>query len=117
MILIICILGVLLLGAAAIIYFLYSGIKNIVEENPDLFLEQYFDKYAADEFNCTLVISQQKGNFIGLIYDFSQYEEKNIVQLISYGVSNEDHFITILKNQKLYKLRDGSYQWDYRSML
>jgi hypothetical protein len=60
-------------------------------------------------------------------YDFSEYEERKIIGLtIYYGddsrikqmfKGDEEEISLMYYNQKVYEMKDGGYQWDFRSLL
>ena len=66
-------------------------------------------------------------DFDGSIYDFSKYEESNIIGLTEYKTTTESNgkyedddgepITALLPNQKIYKMKDGSYTWDFRNLL
>ena len=101
MIVTICILGGLLLCSLFVIAALWIAIGKIMDEymedNPKAFMKYYFDHQTEEKFPCTLLLTIQEGaDFHGSVYDFSQYEEKNIIGL---NVLKKLPNITMKKNQ------------------
>ena len=121
MIIIICILGILLLLALTAIGILYGALNKLmniyITENPKQVLNYYYDKYKEEEYLCTLFISNQKIASNGMCFDFSKYETNNIIGIIVYNEELEDNSFSILPNQKVYKMKDGSYEWDMRQFI
>ena len=123
MVVTICILSVLLLLSLIIIYIgwrvsLQLAVENITEE--DYFnlvlskdnIEEVFENVTV------LVYTTYNPNFDGLMYDFSRYEDSNIIGV--YGSYQEFHDLesgAILTNQTVYKLKSEGFQWDYRALL
>jgi hypothetical protein len=84
----------------------------------------YLNKYAEEKFPCTLLLTENNNaEFDGSVYDFSQYEEKNIIGLIEYkkGIAIDDNEdeprFALLPNQTVLRMKDGSYQWDFRGLM
>ena len=128
MIVIICILGGLLLCSFFVIATLWTAINKIIDEyienNPKTFMKYYFDHQTEEKFLCTLLLTIQEGaDFYGSVYDFSQYEEKNIIGLIGYTKEtteyndNEEPKLALIPNQVVCKMKDGSFQWDFRGLI
>ena len=127
MVVAICILGGLLLFALFVIAALWMVIDKLInaymEDNPKAFMEYYFDNQTEEKYNCTLLITINEGaDFDGSVYDFSQYEEKNIIGLIEYrkrtAKQNDDESqIALIPNQTVCKMKDGSFQWDFRGLM
>lgn len=127
MIIAICILGSLLLFALLVIATLWMAIGKLmdsyIKDNPKAFMEYYFDNQAEEKYNCTLLLTINEGaDFDGSVYDFSQYEEKNIIGLIEYrkGTTKQDDDesqIALIPNQTVCKMKDGSFQWDFRGLM
>lgn len=127
MIIAICILGNLLLFALLVIAALWMAIGKLmdsyIKDNPKAFMEYYFDNQAEEKYNCTLLLTINEGaDFDGSVYDFSQYEEKNIIGLIEYrkGTTEQDDDesqIALIPNQTVCKMKDGSFQWDFRGLM
>ena len=128
MIIAICILAVLLLCSLFIIACMWYAIGKLVDEyieaNPKEAMKIYWDKYAEERFPCTLLLTENNNaEFDGSVYDFSQYEEKNIIGLIEYkkGTTIDDNEdeprFALLPNQMVLRMKDGSYQWDFRGLM
>ena len=128
MIIAICILAVLLLCSLFIIACMWYAIGKLVDEyieaNPKEAMKIYWDKYAEERFPCTLLLTENNNaEFDGSVYDFSQYEEKNIIGLIEYkkGTTIDDNEdeprFALLPNQTVLRMKDGSYQWDFRGLM
>ena len=128
MIVAICILGGLLLCSLFIIAALWMAISKIMDEymedNPKAFMKYYFDHQTEEKFPCTLLLTIQEGaDFHGSVYDFSQYEEKNIIGLIECTEEttkhndNEESKLALIPNQVVCKMKDGSFQWDFRGLM
>lgn len=123
MVVTICILSVLLLLSLIIIYIgwrviLQLAVENITEED---YFNLILSKDNIEEIfeNVTvLVYTTYNPNFDGLMYDFSRYEDSNIIGV--YGSYKEFQDLengAILINQTVYKLKSGGFQWDYRALL
>ena len=126
MIIAICILGGLLLCAIWTILALWYALNKVLDEymnsNPKVFMEYYFDKQAEEKFPCTLLLTENNNaDFTGSIYDFSQYEEKNIIGLIECkketAINDIEPRFALLPNQTVLRMKDGSYQWDFRGLM
>lgn len=126
MIIAICILGGLLLCAIWTIFALWYALNKVLDEymnsNPKVFMEYYFDKQAEEKFPCTLLLTENNNaDFTGSIYDFSQYEEKNIIGLIECKkeatINDLEPRFALLPNQTVLRMKDGSYQWDFRGLM
>ena len=124
MIIAICILSALLLCAIWIIICLWHAINKIMDNNPKLAVDYYLNKESIEKYKCTLLLTEnENAEFDGSVYDFSQYEEKNIIGLIEYKKettkhNNEDEpQIALIPGQTIYKMKDGSYQWDFRGLM
>lgn len=128
MIIAICILGGLLLCSLFVIATLWMAISKIMdeymEENPKVFMKYYFDHQTEEKFPCTLLLTIQEGaDFHGSVYDFSQYEEKNIIGLIECTKettkhnNDEEPKLALIPNQVVCKMKDGSFQWDFRGLM
>ena len=123
MVVTICILSVLLLLSLIIIYIGWRIILNLAVEN--ITDEDYFNLLLnkdnieeAFENVTVLVYTTYNPNFSGLMYDFSRYEDSNIIGV--YGSYQEFRDLengAILTNQTVYKLKSGGFQWDYRALL
>ena len=126
MIIAICILTVLFLCSLFVIACMWYAIGKLIDEyieaNPKEMMKIYWDKYAEEKFPCTLLLTENNNaEFDGSVYDFSQYEEKNIIGLIECkkGITideNEPRF-ALLPNQTVLRMKDGSYQWDFRGLM
>ena len=131
MVVAICILSFLLLCAILIIAILWRAINRLLNEyvdnHPQEFVKFYLDKYAEEKFPCTLLLTENNNaDFNGSIYDFSLYEENNIIGLteckqkttINIEDDEDDEPCAILiPNQTVFKMKDGSYQWDFRGFI
>ena len=127
MIIAICILGGLLLCSLFVIATLWMAINKIMDEymedNPKAFMKYYFDHQTEEKFPCTLLLTIQEGaDFHGSVYDFSQYEEKNIIGLIECTKettkrNDEEPKLALIPNQVVCKMKDGSFQWDFRGLI
>lgn len=128
MIVIICILGGLLLCSLFVIASLWMAIGKIMDEymedNPKAFIKYYFEHQTEEKFPCTLLLTIQEGaDFHGSVYDFSQYEEKNIIGLIECTKETTKHNddeepkLALIPNQVVCKMKDGSFQWDFRGLM
>lgn len=128
MIVIICILSGLLLCSFFVITTLWMTIGKIMDEymedNPKAFMKYYFEHQTEEKFPCTLLLTIQEGaDFHGSVYDFSQYEEKNIIGLIECTKEttkhndNEEPKLAPIPNQVVCKMKDGSFQWDFRGLM
>lgn len=128
MIVAIYILGGLLLCSLLVIATLWMAINKIMDEymedNPKAFMKYYFDHQTEEKFPCTLLLTVQEGaDFHGSVYDFSQYKEKNIIGLIECTKEttkhndNEEPKLALIPNQVVCKMKDGSFQWDFRGLM
>ena len=132
MIVAICILGGLLLLSIFVIGALWYALGKLMDEyidkNPKEMMGYYFKHYAEESYPCTLLLAIKEGaDFDGSIYDFSKYEESNIIGLTEYKTTTESNgkyedydgepITALLPNQKIYKMKDGSYTWDFRNLL
>ena len=126
MIIAICILSGLLVCAISIIACLIFAIDKIIddvlENNPKLVMDYYFDKESVEKYKCTLLLTEnENAEFDGSVYDFSQYEEKNIIGLIECkkgtAINDIEPRFALLPNQTVLRMKDGSYQWDFRGLM
>lgn len=129
MIVVICILAVLLLFSLFVIacrgYAIDILMDECIETNPKKMMKFYLDKYAEEKFLCTLLIFENNNaEFDGSVYDFSLYEEKNIIGLIECKKKatlnkeeDEEPRFALLPNQIILRMKDGSYQWDFRGLM
>jgi hypothetical protein len=126
MIIAICILTGLLLCALFVIACLWYAINKLMDEyieaNPEEMIKFYWDKYAEEKFPCTLLLTEnENAEFDGSVYDFSQYEEKNIIGLIECKkgttINDIEPRFALLPNQTVLRMKDGSYQWDFRGLM
>ena len=128
MVVTICILSGLLLFAIIAILTLWKALNVVmddyIEKNLQEFIGYYLEKQSEAKYPCTLLLTINEGaDFDGSVYDFSQYEEKNIIGLIEYKKettkhNNEDEpQIALIPGQTIYKMKDGSYQWDFRGLM
>ena len=71
----------------------------------------------------SLLTENNNAEFDGSVYDFSQYEEKNIIGLIECKKGNvteeddEEPRFALIPNQMVLRMKDGSYQWDFRGLI
>ena len=128
MVVTICILSGLLLFAIVGILTLWQALNAVMddymEKNPQEFIGYYLDKQSEERYPCTLLLTIQEGaDFDGSVYDFSQYEEKNIIGLIECKKGTTKHNdddepqIALIPGQTVCKMKDGSYQWDFRGLM
>lgn len=129
MVIAICILSGLLLCTLFVIAVLWMAIGKLMEDyitsNPKESIKFYWDKFAEEKFSCTLLLTENNdAEFDGSVYDFSQYEEKNIIGLIeckkktiSNKEEDEEPRFALLPNQTVLRMKDGSYQWDFRGLM
>ena len=126
MIIAIYILSGLLLCAILIIACLMFAINkvmdDVLENNPKLVMDYYFDKKSVEKYKCTLLLTEnENAEFDGSVYDFSQYEEKNIIGLIECkkgtAINDIEPRFALLPNQTVLRMKDGSYQWDFRGLM
>ena len=117
----------LLLCALFVIACLWYAINKLMDEyieaNPKEMMEFYWDKYAEEKFPCTLLLTENNNaEFDGSVYDFSQYEEKNIIGLIeckkgNVTIDDEEPRFALIPNQMVLRMKDGSYQCDLRGIM
>ena len=128
MVIAICILSGLLLFSLLIIATMWSGIDKMIEvyikEHPEESMKQWFEQNIEERYPCTLLLSVKEGaDFTGSVYDFSLYDEKKIIGLTEYQTEiehkNDEDGIrsALLPNQIVCKMKDGSYQWDFRPLM
>lgn len=130
MVIAICILSGLLLLSLLIIVAMWSGVEKMIEvyikEHPEESLKQWFEQNIEERYPCTLLLSVKEGaDFTGSVYDFSLYDEKKIIGLTEYQTEiehedkNDEDGIrsALLPNQIVCKMKDGSYQWDFRPLM
>ena len=101
-----------------------NGIHNYIETNLNYSIDDYFEEQIEEKFPCTLLLTVYEGvECNSSIYDFSQYEQNNIIGLFWYRqaivLNNKENLedtntTTILPNQIVCKMKDGGYQWDLR---
>ena len=96
MIVTICILGGLLLLSIFVIGALWYALGKLmdeyIEKNPKEMMGYYFKHYAEESYPCTLLLAIKEGaDFDGSIYDFSKYEESNIIGLTEYKTTTESN--------------------------
>ena len=130
----IVILGILLFVALCAIGFLFMILKVCIKHiklDDRTATEVFFDKKnIVKEYPCnlllTLTINENLSDMLAA-YDFSEYEGKGIIGLtIYYGddskirqmfKGDEEEISLMYRDQKVYEMKDGGYQWDFRSLL
>ena len=127
MIVAIIVLSCLLLGALWIIACLWYGINKLMDEyiesHPKEMVQYYWDKNTEEKIPCTLLLTENNNaDFDGSVYDFSQYEEKNIIGLIeckkeTTTEEDEEPRFALIPNQTVLRMKDGSYRWDFRGLM
>ena len=126
MIIAICILSGLLICAILVIAFLMFAIDKLMDDvlknNPKLVMDYYFNEESVEKYKCTLLLTEnENAEFDGSVYDFSQYEEKNIIGLIECkkgtAINDIEPRFALLPNQTVLRMKDGSYQWDFRGLM
>lgn len=110
-----------------IIFLLHEDNNKITKES----IKEYFERNAVEGFYCKNLIlfaSLNEALSGSQIYDFSTFEENGNIGLIycydtkriknilgnEYEFDDDDDnlYLCCFKNQTIYKLKDGSYQWD-----
>ena len=124
------------------VLFLLRYIKNNVNKNMDTGIiidketvNYFFEEYAVKKYVCNNLIAFAAINdeLSGcIVYDFSSFDETSNVGLIYYFSEKdlkqtfgedidfedeEEMLIANYKNQTIYLLKDGSYQWDISQFL
>ena len=126
MVIAIYILGGLLFCAIITIFALQYALNKVlddyIEKNPQEFIGYYLDHQSEERYPCTLLLSvKDDADFDGSVYDFSQYEEKNIIGLIECKKGTTKHDdepqIALIPGQTVCKMKDGSFQWDFRGLI
>ena len=124
MVVAICILSFLLLLSIGLNIFLWILMTDYLTDNPQLIMDYYFKQEATEKFPCTLLLTiNDSTDFDGSVYDFSQYEEKNIIGLIECKKGTTKHHnddepqIALIPGQTVCKMKDGSFQWDFRGLM
>lgn len=125
-----CILGTLLLLAILAVAFLWYTLNIILDEylehNPIEVIKYYFETQCEEKFPCTLLLSVQgDADFNGSVFDFSKYNDSKIIAMTEYKTDNNTKYldedgnsiVVILTDQEVYKMKDGSYQWNFQSLL
>ena len=104
----------------------WHALLEAIEDNPKLKAEIYFDeKNVEEKFPCMLLLTLKEGtDQEAQIFDFSQYEELGIIAMTQLDTEVrltkhcEDNMVsTIIPDQIVCRMKDGSYQWDVRSHL
>lgn len=134
MVIAIVILGIFLFIALCAIGFLFMILKacsKYIKLDDRTATDIFFDKKnIVKEYPCnlllTLTINENLSDMLAA-YDFSEYEERKIIGLtIYYGddsrikqmfKGDEEKISLMYYNQKVYEMKDGGYQWDFRSLL
>ena len=98
-------------------------IDSFIENNPTEAMKYYFKQNAEETYPCTLLLSIKEGaEFDGSAYDFSLYEETGVIGLTEFKTQassgkyedyDGDPLVAALNNQIVYKMKDGSYMWDF----
>ena len=125
MVVTICILSFLLLLSICLNIFLWVLMTDYLTDNPQIAVDHYFKQETVEKFPCTLLLTiNDSADFDGSAYDFSQYEEKNIIGLIECkkGATKDDDDddepqIALIPGQIVCKMKDGSFQWDFRGLM
>ena len=128
MLIIICILGFLLLCSIFINFSMWHAFSTLIDENPQLVLQYYFEHEVEEKFPCSLLLSIKEGaDFDGSVFDFSNYEKNKIIGLTEfrkettsngkYEDDEGDPVAALLPNQMVCKMKDGSFQWDFRRLM
>ena len=130
MVIAICILSGLLLCSIFIIASLWMAIGKLmdayIKSHPEESIKQWFECNIEERYPCTLLLSVKEGaDFTGSVYDFSLYDEKKIIGLTEYQTEiehedkNDEDGIrsALLPNQVVCKMKDGSYQWNFRPLM
>lgn len=127
-ILIILFLIILIFSFKKIKDFIHLNTLDYLKANPDIALDLYYETNAIKSYKCTLFLTiQEESAFDGRVYDFSQYETDNIISLIDCRPTRSERqqftdedgnpITGILKDQIVYLMKDGSYEWDVRKIL
>lgn len=118
------ILSFILICLIIVIFSLWKAICKILDDNPEVAIKYYFDHEVEETFPCYLLLSIKEGaNFDGSSFDFSKYKDKKIIALtefrkeITMPEGSEAYSTILLKNQIVYKMKDGSFQWDFRRLM
>ena len=115
-----------LLFMGLLLWAVWHALLEAIEDNPKLKAEIYFDeKNVEEKFPCMLLLALKEGaDQEAQIFDFSQYKELGIIAMtqlyteVSLTKHCEDNMIsTMIPDQIICKMKDGSYQWDIRSRL
>lgn len=132
MIITIIILSILLLLAiftiSAMWYAICKLMDDIFKNDPKAVMKYYFKNESEKSYPCSLLISICEGaDFDGSVFDFSEYEETKVIGLTEfrkeitsngkYEDEDGEPIATILPNQIVYKMKDGSYQWDFTPLM
>lgn len=122
------------------VLFLLRYIKNNININDDIIIDKdivnkFFEKYAIKKYKCNNLITFAAINDVlsgCIVYDFSSFDETGNVGLIYYFSEKdlkqtlgedvnfegeEEMLVANYKNQTIYLLKDGSYQWDISQFL
>lgn len=104
---------------AIIIYFLRKLITTNQQQNLTL-----NNLIVDEEYLCTILLFGDRTNteyleidLDKLIYDFSKYDKYNIVMLIEKDKNIDDIEPFFYPNQTIYRMKDGSFLWDYAEVL
>ena len=124
---IICsILAFIVIGLILLLRSTWRALLQAIEDNPRFKAEVYFSEENIEEkFPCMLLLTLKEGaDQEAQIFDFSQYEKLGIIALTQLDTETritkhcEDNMMsTMIPDQTVYKMKDGSYQWDILSRL
>jgi hypothetical protein len=129
MVIAICVLSGLLLCSLFVIAVLWVSVNRLIDayiqDNPQMLMDHYWNENVVEKFPCTLLLTKnENADFNGSVYDFSQYEEKNIIGLIECSKEtneqddeDDEPQIAFIPDQVVCKMKDGSYQWDFRPLM
>ena len=86
-----------------------------------IFITFYIKRHLGIEesYLCDLIITQEyEKDFNGLVYDFSKYQDYNIICLTTYTTASDTHHgeleppIILVKDTVVNLLKDGTFVWD-----
>lgn len=128
------VLSIFLVLAIMAVIVLYKTMVYIILNNTALTeqyidLKQWYNDNIEKEFPCTIAWTfNNDWEFEGSIYDFSLYDDYNIIGLTEcykdkhitkseYFIDNNTPSVFFIPNQKVVLLKDGNYEWDLRQYL